>query len=81
MKLFLHLFLFMVCITSVAQEKQTFYFDFDIDEVNSSSLKDLDKWILANKEAVIQKVYGYTDSVGSIEYNEKLSERRAQDII
>lgn len=80
MKVFLHLFLFMVCITSVAQEKQTFYFDFDIDEVNSSSLKDLDKWILANKEAVIQKVYGYTDSVGSIEYNEKLSERRAQDM-
>ena len=71
----------MVCITSVAQEKQTFYFDFDIDEVNSSSLKDLDKWILANKEAVIQKVYGYTDSVGSIEYNEKLSDRRAKDKI
>jgi len=37
----------------------------------------LTKWINANPNATVNKIFGYTDSVGEAIYNTDLSERRA----
>jgi len=60
-----------------AQEQFTVYFDFDIDEANESSRDKLSKWISNNPNVNVNKIYGYTDSVGEAIYNTDLSERRA----
>lgn len=64
-----------------AQQKHTVYFDFDIDEANSSSVSNLDNWMAQNKNAIVEKVYGYADSKGSNDYNIDLSQRRADDVL
>lgn len=60
-----------------SQEKFSVYFDFDVHEVNQDSGLKLTDWILKNKDAEIVKIYGYCDSVGSHNYNDKLALRRA----
>jgi outer membrane protein OmpA-like peptidoglycan-associated protein len=60
-----------------AQEQFTVYFDFDIDEANGSSNERLTKWINANPNVTVNRIFGYTDSVGEAIYNTDLSERRA----
>lgn len=52
------------------------YFDTDSYELDERSIKTLDK-ISGKVEAVV----GYTDNVGSEEYNQKLSERRADSVL
>lgn len=76
MKQLLPLFL-LLCLSANAQEKFTVYFDFDVAEANTSSTQSLSKWIAANPNARIQKIYGYTDKMGDAAYNQDLSERRA----
>lgn len=75
--------LFMLAVFSIiqAQQKHIVYFDFDIDEANSPSVTKLDDWMVQNKNAVIQKVYGYADSKGSNDYNVDLSQRRAYHVV
>ncbi|WP_348677938.1 OmpA family protein [Flavobacterium coralii] len=76
-KIFL-LFVFLgACINISAQQTFTAYFDFDIDEANRPSQKKLADWIAENPSAKVLKVYAYTDTVGTPEYNNALSERRA----
>jgi outer membrane protein OmpA-like peptidoglycan-associated protein len=48
-----------------AQQQFTVYFDFDIDEANSSSTVKLSQWITENHNAEILKVEGYADSLVS----------------
>lgn len=60
-----------------AQEQFTVYFDFDVDEANESSNDKLSKWIRENPNVSVNKIHGYTDSVGEAIYNTDLSERRA----
>ncbi|WP_330442996.1 OmpA family protein [Flavobacterium sp. C4GT6] len=64
-----------------AQQKHTIYFDLDIDEPNSSSVSSFDAWLKQNKDAIVFKVYGYADKIGSVQYNRDLSLRRASDIV
>lgn len=64
-----------------AQQKHTIYFDLDIDEPNSSSVSSFDTWLRQNKDAIVFKVYGYADKVGSVPYNKDLSLRRANAIV
>lgn len=64
-----------------SQEKFTVYFDFDIHQVNAGSGKSLKDWMLQNKNAEILKIYGFCDSVGSFEYNDRLSAARADDVV
>ncbi len=60
-----------------AQEQYPVYFDFDKDVANDTSQVKFSKWIQSHKNAEVVKIYGYADSVGSIDYNIKLSARRA----
>jgi len=75
------LLLLTVFTLTQAQQRHTVYFDLDIDKPNSSSVNEFDTWLQQNKNAVVFKVYGYTDSVGSVTYNKDLSLRRVNDII
>lgn len=60
-----------------AQQQFTVYFDFDTDEADKQSGKKLSDWIKENPTVIINKVYGYTDSVGEAIYNTDLCDRRA----
>ncbi|RYJ42352.1 OmpA family protein [Flavobacterium beibuense] len=75
------LLMLAVIFFTQAQQKHTVYFDFDIDEANSSSVTRLDDWMTQNKNAIIEKVYGYADSKGNNDYNIHLSQRRANDVL
>lgn len=76
--LFLLLSLFNVVYP---QEKFTVYFDFDIHQTNSDSNQKLADWITKNKDAEVNRVYGFCDSVGSHEYNDKLAVRRVNSVL
>jgi len=62
--------------------EQTYLFDFDKAEVKSAFLPLLDEIakILNNNPKMTLQLEGHTDSVGSVEYNQALSERRANAI-
>lgn len=61
-----------------SQEKQfQVFFDFDISEANAISNQKLNDWIKQNPKAEVSKIYGYCDAVGSFEYNDTLSLKRA----
>jgi len=79
MKQFIILLLLCFMAFSIAQgqEKFTVYFDFDIDEADTASYKNLSQWITNHSNAHIQSIHGYTDSIGSVNYNNHLSQRRA----
>jgi outer membrane receptor protein involved in Fe transport/outer membrane protein OmpA-like peptidoglycan-associated protein len=55
------------------------HFEFDQATLTAEAMAILDKaaGLLATQEKVVVEVAGHTDSVGSEEYNQKLSERRA----
>ncbi len=74
------LLLFSVFLYSQEQQFQVF-FDFDISETNTASTDKLQQWIQNNPTAVVEKVYGYCDSVGSLEYNDVLSLKRANYVL
>ena len=77
-----YIFLLLTFFTlTQAQEKHTVYFDLDIDEPNSSSVISFDAWLQQNKDAIVFKVYGYADKLGSVPYNRDLSLRRANAIV
>lgn len=76
------LLLFLLIInTAWSQDVFTVYFDFGLDEINASSQEKLLEWIAKNKEAEIQKIYGYTDAVDTDAYNIELSKRRANTVL
>ncbi|RYJ42353.1 OmpA family protein [Flavobacterium beibuense] len=75
------LLMLVVFTLTQAQQKHTVYFDFDIDEANNSSVTRLDDWMTQNKNAIVEKVYGYADSKGNNDYNILLSQRRADDVL
>ncbi|EJY0700203.1 TPA: OmpA family protein [Vibrio parahaemolyticus] len=60
----------------------TSHFDFDQSELKAEDLTQLDDFIeqLQGLEGSIL-VAGHTDQVGSLSYNEKLAERRAQTVV
>ena len=68
-----------ICVS--AQEKFTVYFDFDIHELPSGATLKLSDWLLQNKQLEIQKVYGFCDSVGTNDYNDKLALRRVSAVL
>jgi OOP family OmpA-OmpF porin len=59
-------------------------FDFDKAEIKPEFEKDLDgaaRFILEHKDVPYILIAGYTDSVGEADYNQQLSERRAQAVV
>lgn len=75
-KIFLLLIFFPFLIYSQEKQFQVF-FDFDISEANQDSSQKLSNWIKQNPTAEVLKIYGYSDVVGSLEYNDMLSLKRA----
>jgi outer membrane protein OmpA-like peptidoglycan-associated protein len=57
-------------------------FDFDSSNLTTSAKTNLDKLaqILTNNPDTNINIYGYTDNVGKADYNQKLSERRANSV-
>ena len=71
------------CPDWVTAEGPTIYFDFDKSDIRDGAQAGLDKLVNvlnASKEYDIV-IGGHTDSVGTEEYNQKLSERRAQAVV
>jgi len=58
----------------------TLYFDFDRSELKERAQAQLDSiyTVLVENPAATIQVSGYTDGLGSVEYNKKLSDRRAK---
>ncbi len=73
----LFLILLLIPFSIEAQNQMKVFFDFNLDVINDSSKIHLDHWIVENKEAEVQKIYGFSDEVGNEDYNAKLSQKRA----
>jgi len=68
---------------AVTTEEATVYFDFDKSNIKPSEKEKLDRVLAALKSGTIKnaRIIGYTDPVGTREYNQALSERRAQAVL
>lgn len=73
--------------TKLAKEldknEKTIYFDFDkavISEKEQSELDSVAQVLLSDKEVESVKIVAYADKMGSTEYNDKLSQKRAQAV-
>jgi len=67
----------------VTFNESTVNFEFDSAELTAKAKNNLDKLIpvfIENPDTDIN-IYGHTDSKGSSEYNQKLSERRANSVV
>jgi outer membrane protein OmpA-like peptidoglycan-associated protein len=81
-----------VCIENIPEPKEeeplvikaedvvTVYFDFDRSLLRPEVMHKLDSIynVMVENAAVTIQISGYTDGLGTIEYNEKLSDRRAR---
>lgn len=70
-----------ICLFGYAQTNViSFYFDVNLSVPNLSSQEQLIlfKEKVVKKECVIEKVYAYTDSIGSAKHNETLAKKRLQ---
>ncbi|HLS30616.1 MAG TPA: OmpA family protein, partial [Flavobacteriaceae bacterium] len=69
-----------VVIAEEEIEVETIHFDFDKYNVKKEAAFELDKIydILKKYPAMNLEIIGHTDNIGSAEYNQKLSERRAE---
>lgn len=81
MRKYLLYILFLSLNSLFAQERFTVYFDFDVHQTNSDSNEKLADWIAKNKGIEVERVYGFCDSVGSHEYNDKLALRRVNSVL
>lgn len=73
------LFSFFLFLTlSTLSQKLTIYFEFDSYELSKSELEKLS--IFKDERNQIVRIESYCDSSGSISYNRKLAERRAQHV-
>ncbi len=59
------------------------YFDFDMDTLRPESLPTLDQVGLAliQRPGIKFEIQGHTDAIASMEYNQELSERRANTVV
>lgn len=62
-----------------AQGDLTVYFGFDRSDITAAAQQVIDEVVglLANYSAPLVSIVGHTDTVGSVAYNQRLSERRA----
>jgi outer membrane protein OmpA-like peptidoglycan-associated protein len=63
-----------------AQDQFHIFFDFNLDELNETSLSRINDWVKQNEESEVLKIYGFSDEIGSIEYNDDLSLKRAESV-
>ena len=76
------LFFFILFFPLLIQAQDQFhvFFDFNLGALNKTSLSRLNDWVKENEESEVLKVYGYSDEIGSIDYNDDLSLKRVQSV-
>jgi outer membrane protein OmpA-like peptidoglycan-associated protein len=59
------------------------FYEFDSWELKKESVSELDRlyMLLKDNPLIIVEVAGYTDSIGSLTYNQTLSEKRAKSVV
>lgn len=67
----------------IAQQRVSVYFDFDKDLLTSAQDLELEflKQLISDGNAELLKIEAFTDTVGSIEYNNRLARRRANFVL
>lgn len=75
------LLILFISMSVRAQQKFEVFFDFNKDQPNSESAIHLKNWIESNPNAVVEKVFGYCDSVDNSFYNKELATRRINSIL
>ncbi|UYW01503.1 OmpA family protein [Flavobacterium agricola] len=71
----------VVCLQIVtAQNKFTVYFDTDKYELSEPQVDSLANWIKQNRSSKIISMHGFTDQVGTVIYNDTLSQKRVQNM-
>lgn len=81
--LFLLLF-FIICFAGISQQKKQYelYFDSGKEELTTSSKNAIDSFFnkIPVKNISSINIYGYCDSIGNTDYNNKLSIKRANSV-
>lgn len=70
-------------VTNVAFQLKNIYFDYDSSNINSSAARELNKLlvILNDNPEIKIEMGSHTDSIGTVDYNQRLSQRRAQSTV
>ena len=73
--------LLLLIITALQAKTDTLVVFFDIGEsfVDNNNTKQLDK-LIADKNVISISIYGYTDFLGNVAYNQQLSEKRSANV-
>ncbi|MGL2964817.1 OmpA family protein [Flavobacterium sp. RSB2_4_14] len=74
------LFFLLSIVKGFSQERFVVYFNNNKFELNPSEQGKLDKWISDNKTSKIVSITGSTDEIGSLGYNDTLSQKRVNFI-
>jgi len=80
MKNYLSIALLLLQMLSFAQSQTTLYFDTDSDVLSKESISSLQLLADSFSNTCVIHLVGHTDSVGSLTYNEDLSERRCNRV-
>lgn len=80
-KFLLYTLLFISFLNAKAQEQFAVYFDSNKSDVTKAENKKLQDWIIANKDVKIVAINGYTDEVGSTQFNDTLAQKRVGFIL
>ncbi|MCO6175609.1 OmpA family protein [Flavobacterium sp. NRK F10] len=78
-RIFYLLFLFF-SFTAFSQDTISFYFETDKYELSATEKIRLREWIIKNRKSKILSIRGYTDEVGTNQYNDTLSQKRVKSI-
>ncbi|NHN26863.1 OmpA family protein [Flavobacterium jejuense] len=76
----LSLLLLLLLNGSFAQEQFSVYFESNKSDLVKKELLRLEDWIQKNSKSKIVAINGYTDEVGSVEYNDSLAQKRVDFI-
>jgi outer membrane protein OmpA-like peptidoglycan-associated protein len=74
------LILLFLSTISFSQKKIEVFFNFNEHTLNPPAITMLNNWIASNENIEVSKIYGYCDWVGSNQYNDSLSIRRANEV-
>ena len=74
------IFLFFVFV-GFAQNKHSFYFDFNQRTFNPLQEKQFEEWLDAHPMVVVKRIEGYCDFVGTNSYNKQLASKRISYVL
>lgn len=80
----MRLFLLLFCIITFkgfAQQKQSFYFNYNENEFSLTEKQKIDDWIKLYPNLNVLRVEGFCDWVGNNQYNNELSDKRIQTVL